>query len=316
MSQNKIVLAGGNGFIGSNLAASFIALGWRVVILTRRPKTRSDGVEEFAWDGRTQGPWATQLNSASVVVNLAGRSINCLHTPNHRNEILESRISSVQAINQAIAQSHQPPAVLIQSSAVGIYGNRLDECCTEDSSPGFGFIPQTVQAWEGALLRQPTPSTRQVILRIGLVLGRNGGLLEPMGTITRWGLGGSVGSGRQWMSWIHILDIVGIIRWVINESQARGVFLATAPNPLQNRDFMRLLRRALHRPWSPPAPSFAVRLGSILLGTQPELALEGCRCIPQRLMTMGFQFQYPELETALKDIYGKMHQPGLEPGTR
>ncbi len=307
-TQSKIILAGGSGFLGTAIAKKFVDDGWEVVVLTRRARTReADGIRQVEWNGRSVEAWAAEFEGAFAVVNLTGRNINCRHTATHRAEIIESRVSSVLAITQAIAQARQPPPVLIQTSAIGIYGDSGDSVCTELTGTGTGFIAQTCAMWEHAVLRHPMPQTRHVILRLGLVLDASGGLLVPLGKLTRWGLGGAAGSGRQWMSWIHLADVVGIVAELIRRQDSDGVYVACAPHPVRNAEFMPLLRRALHRPWSPPVPALAVRIGAVMLGTEPELALHGCRCLPSRLLEMPYAFQYPDLAQALAEIYGQAH---------
>ncbi len=304
-TPQKIILAGGNGFIGTAIAQKFVDDGWDVVVLTRRARIHeTDGVRQVEWNGRSVEAWAEEFEGAHAVVNLTGKNINCRHTAAHRAEIIESRVSSVLAVTQAIAAARQPPAVLIQTSAIGIYGDSGDAVCTELTGTGTGFIAQTCAMWEHAVLRHSMPQTRQVILRLGLVLDASGGLLAPLGTITRWGLGGAVGSGRQWMSWIHLADVVSIVDELIRRQDSQGVYVACAPHPARNAEFMALLRRALHRPWSPPVPALAVRIGAVMLGTEPELALHGCRCLPGRLQEMAYAFRYPDLSQALGAIYG------------
>ncbi len=309
-TQRKIILAGGSGLIGTAIAKKFVEDGWEVVVLTRHGHNdQTNGFRQVPWNGRTVEAWATVMEGANAVVNLAGRNINCRHTAAHRAEILESRVSSVLAVTQAMAQARHPPAVLIQTSAIGIYGDTGDTVCTELTPTGTGFIAQTCAMWEHALLRHPMPRTRQVILRLGLVLDGSGGLLVPLSNLTRWGLGGAVASGRQWMSWIHMADVVGIVLELIRRNEAQGVYVACAPNPVRNAEFMARLRQALHRPWSPPVPALAVRLGAGLLGTEPNLALQGCRCRPSRLLEIGYAFEYPDLPRALADIYGQATPP-------
>ncbi len=315
MSENKIIIAGGSGFIGQALARYYAGKDWKVVILSRRPGASSGNqpqkaaqagqIMELPWNAATPGPWAMALENAALMVNLTGKGISCRHTPENRKTILESRVNSVAAITAAINRTRQPPAVWVQASAIGFYGNSGDDVCTEETAAGTDFLAETCAAWENALHAAATPATRRIIVRIGLVLGSHGGLLEPLAKITRLGLGGTVGSGQQWMSWIHLADIVGIIEWLAQERMAQGIFNATAPNPMRNKDFMAALRKALHRPWSPPAPAFAVRLGSRLMGTQGDLALAGCRAIPQRLLQAGFSFSFVTLPSALRDCVGK-----------
>ncbi len=297
------MLAGGSGFLGRALAAHFTGQGDNVVVLTRSPRPgRADGVAEIAWDGCDPGPWETSLDGADAVINLAGRSVNCRHTAAHRAEILASRLDSVRAVGQAICRAAHPPRVWIQAGSLAIYGDAGDTICDETTPAASGFPAEVCQRWEAAFDAEPTPDTRRVLLRIGFVLGRDGGALEMLARLTRWGLGGAAGDGRQWISWMHLADFVRCVAWALTEPEARGVYNVTGPNPVTNRELMRALRSIQRRPWSPPIPAAFVRIGAWLLGTEGELALTGRRCLPRRLQEEGFWFVQPGLRPALTDI--------------
>jgi uncharacterized protein (TIGR01777 family) len=257
----------------------------------------------MAWDGKTQGEWSDVVDGARAVVNLAGRSVNCRYTEENRREIVESRVNSVKAIAEAIRRAGTPPEVLVQSGSLAIYGNPGECECDEASPPGSGFSADTCVAWEQAFAGDALDVPRRVLLRIGFVLGRDGGALEMLARLTRRFLGGRVGDGRQFISWLHVRDMNRIALWAIDSTDANGVFNATGPNPVTNEAFMRELRRALGRPWSPPTPAWAVALGARFMGTEPSLALEGRRCAPKRLVEKGFEFEFPELGPALGDIF-------------
>ena len=299
MSQRRIILAGGSGFVGCGLAAGLRAKNFAVTVLTRTPRPRTDGVTEIAWDGKTVGEWAKSLDDADAVINLAGHSINCVHNAANRQLILESRINATHAITTAIRRAARPPQVLVQASAIGFYGNTGNAVCDETSPAGSGFLAETCRAWEAALDASSLPATRCVILRFGVVLGRDGGALPALVRLTKLFLGGAAGSGKQFISWIHQTDLNRIILAALENENWRGVFNAVAPQPVTNAEFMRELRRALHRPWSPPAPAFAVRLLAPLLGADASLALDGQRVLPRRLAEQGFGFQFAELRAAL-----------------
>jgi len=301
--SEKVILAGGSGFLGTALAESLAAKGVEVIILSRNPSPRQGPARQVAWDGRSLGPWAEHFNGASAVVNLTGRSVNCRHTPENVREINDSRVDSVRVVAEAIRRCAQPPAVFVQASGQSIYGERGEQWCEESEPPGEGFLADTSRKWEGAFEQSPSPSTRRVLLRIGFVLSAGGGALPKLASLAKWGLGGQAGSGRQYISWIHLADMVRVFLLAIEHAEAKGVFNACAPNPVTNADFMRELRRALHRPWSPPVPEWAVRLGALLMGTDPRLALSGCRCSPRRLLEHGFTFGFTNVRAALGDIY-------------
>ena len=304
MNNGRIILAGGSGFLGTLLAQELAAQGCEVIVLTRTPSSRQGPIKEVQWDGRTLGPWTGQLNGARAVVNLTGRSVNCRFTPENRREIIESRVNSVRIIGEAIRRCAQPPRVLVQASGQAIYGDYGETVCDETTPPGEGFLVETCLQWEKAFNDSFTPSTRRVLVRIGFVLSDGGGALKKLAALTRWGLGGRVGNGRQYISWIHAKDMTRIFMSAIERNNIEGVFNASAPFPVTNAEFMRELRRALHRPWSPPVPTWAVHLGAWLMKTEARLALTGRPCIPKRLLEQNFAFLFPKLGDALQEIYG------------
>jgi uncharacterized protein (TIGR01777 family) len=302
--MKRVVLAGGSGFIGRALGDHLRRHGYEVIVLTRGEAKSADGVTYVHWDGRTVGDWARYLDGAEAVVNLAGRNVNCRYNSANRHEIRQSRIDAVRAVGEAIAACASPPRVLIQSSTTAMYIQSDDAFLDESAKPGEGFSPDTAVAWERAFHDAPTPRTRRVVLRISFVLGRSGGALGTLARLARWFLGGAAGSGRQWISWIHVEDLCRIVQRAIEREDVSGLYHATAPNPVRNRDFMRELRRVLHRPWSPRAPEWAVQVGCFVMRTEAELALRGRRCVPGRLVGEGFGFGFPELRGALEEIYG------------
>ena len=302
--KKRVVLAGGNGFLGRALAAELLKRDYQVVVLTRTPRERNDGVKEAGWDGDHLGEWIQFLEGAVAVVNLTGRTVNCRHTPENVREINESRVKSVGAVAAAIYHVTHPPRVWIQAGSLAFYGDTDDLWCDENTPSGQGEATETCRIWENAFNNAIALATRRVLLRIGIVLGRDGGALSVLGKLTRWFLGGTVGSGRQYVSWLHLADMNRMFIAAIEREDLVGTFNATAPNPVTNAEFMSELRRALHRPWCPPAPEWAVRFGSLLMKTEPSLALTGRRCRPRRFLESGFQFKFTELRTALKEIYG------------
>ena len=299
----RIILAGGSGFIGQSLSSFLVSKNYEVVVLTRGKSDHHGSIREAHWDGKTLGEWTQFVNGALGLLNLTGRSINTRHTPEHRREIVDSRVNSVRILGKAISQCVQPPKVFVQVAGVGIYGNKGERVCDETTAPGDDFVSEVCKKWEGAFDSVDSPNTRKVLLRLGVVLGRNGGFLQILSRLTRWFLGGHVGNGRQYISWIHTADLSGMILQAIEQEQLTGVLNATAPNPVTNAELMRELRRALHRPWSPPVPEFAARIGSWLMGTEASLALVSQRCVPKRFLEKNFQFEFPTLREALANIY-------------
>jgi uncharacterized protein (TIGR01777 family) len=304
MKNSRVVIAGGSGFLGASLARDLLSAGCEVVVLTRTPRKRSDGAVEIAWDGRTSGDWIRSIDGARAIVNLTGKSVHCRYTESNRREIVSSRVDSVHAIAKAILAASSKPAVWIQSGSLAIYGDSGDRICDETSPAGQGFSAETCLSWERAFQEANSSnlesnSTRQVLLRIGFALDAGGGALETLASLARRFLGGTTGRGNQFISWLHVEDLNRMMRWAMARDEVAGIFNATGPNPVTNHVFMRELRRAVGRPWSPPVPKWAVRVGARLMNTEPELALSGRRCVPSRLLSMGFKFKHPDLRDAL-----------------
>ena len=306
--KKRMVIAGGSGFIGSALTADWLARGGEAVVLTRSPRQRNDGAIEIQWDGIHIGEWIQYLNGAEAVVGLAGKNINCRHTPEAVQQLTESRVSAVETIAAAIAHVTKPPRAWVQAGAIGFYGNRGDTILDEHSSNGDGTLAGICRQWEGAFESASVPQSRKVLLRIGVVLGPNGGALPVLARLTRWFLGGQAGNGKQFISWIHLADLTRMFSDSVNREDLAGTFNAVAPAPVTNKEFMRQLRRTLHRPWSPPVPGLAVKLGAWVTGTEASLALDGCRVLPKRFQEAGFQFRFPELIDALKEIETWRHR--------
>jgi uncharacterized protein (TIGR01777 family) len=301
-AQKRIILAGGSGFLGNALAQIFQAKQYEVVVFTRSPRSRVDGVKEVAWDGKSQGDWTAQVEGANAIINLTGKNINCPHTPENLRLIAASRVDSCQAVATAIHRTKVPPVVWVQASAVGFYGDTGDKSCDETAANGSDALSKICADWEAAGNTAVLPQTRKVILRIGFVLGREGGALPMLVKITKLFLGGSAGSGRQFISWIHLADLTQMFVAAVEDSQLSGVLNAVAPRAATNAEFMRKLRQVLHRPWSPPVPVFAIKLGSRLMGSASSLVLTGQRCVPGRFLEARFQFRFPELGVTLKDL--------------
>jgi uncharacterized protein (TIGR01777 family) len=299
----RIILAGGSGFIGQSLSPFLVSKNYEVVVLTRGKSDHHGSIRETHWDGKTPGEWTQFMNGAFGLVNLTGRSINTRHTPEHRREIIDSRVDSVRSIGEAISRCVQPPNVFVQIAGVGIYGDKGERICDETTAPGDDFVSEVCKKWEATFDSVDLPNTRKVLLRLGVVLGRNGGFLQVLSRLTRWFLGGQIGNGRQYISWIHLVDLSQMILQAIEHEQLIGVFNATAPNPVTNAELLRELRRVLHRPWSPPVPEFAARIGSWLMGTEASLALVSQRCVPKRFLEKNFEFEFPNLREALANIY-------------
>jgi uncharacterized protein (TIGR01777 family) len=301
--NGRIVLAGGSGFLGQTLAKALLGKGYEVVILSRGAHREGGVIRQLHWDGKTLGDWCQAIDGAKAIVNLTGRSVNCRHTPENRRAIMESRENSVRVLSEAVAQCSAPPEVWVQASSLAIYGDPGDRWCDEDAPHAEGFSEEVCKRWEAAFENVNAARMRKVVFRIGIVLDREQGALPVLAHLTRLFLGGRVGHGQQYVSWIHIADMMRMFLDAIERPGLSGVFNATGPNPVTNAEFMRELRRALHRPWSPPVPAWATRIGAFFMRTEPSLALTGRRCRPKRFLENGFHFEFPELRGALADFY-------------
>ncbi len=309
--SKHIVIAGGSGFLGQGLCQFLHERGFTTSVLSRsaqRPRDSCPSTQWLVWDACTLGPWAEAMDGATAVVNLVGRSVDCRKTPNNKREILESRINSCRVLGEAMRAVSNPPPVWIQSATAHIIGDPQppETICDESTPPGpmQEMAPSVGVAWEKAFNQAKLPQQRGVIMRISFVLGAHGGAMQRLKKVTKLGLGGTVGSGRQWISWIAQHDLNRLILAAIKDAAYEGVYMVTAPQPVTSRDFMREMRRAYNRPWSPPAPAIGVRLACrFILNSDPELALLGRRCVPTRLRDEhDFSFEYPTLVQALTDI--------------
>ena len=298
-----MVVAGGSGRIGGALVAELAAAGYEVVVLSRRPgASGTPGARRVEWDGRSAGAWAEELEGAAGVVNRAGEDIaGGRWTARRKRLLLASRLATTGALVDAIRQARRRPAALLQASAVGYYGDGGDRELDESSPPGVGFLSGICVAWEEASAPVEALGVRRVLLRTGLVLAREGGALPEMARPFRLGLGGPLGSGRQWMPWIHLADEIGAIRFLLERGDVRGPFNLVAPAPATNEEFSRALARALRRPCLLRAPAAALRLA---LGEMAEMLLAGQRLAPRRLAEAGFPFRFPALDGALADLLG------------
>jgi uncharacterized protein (TIGR01777 family) len=305
--QRRVVIAGGSGFLGVSLAHHLADAGWQVTVLSRNRPWPKGPWEHVSWDARSIGPWTASLDGAMGIVNLVGRTVDCVKTPDHCDEILRSRIEATRLLGIACRAVASPPPVWVQMSTAHIYGDPPSVWCDEESPAGYGLAPTVGIAWEAEFARAVLPQQRGVVLRTSFVVGRDrgagGGALSKLAPLARCGLGGAVGSGRQGMSWIHEVDMNRLFERGLTDDAMRGVYVASSPNPVNNTEFMRCLRRAVPWPKVPLAlPAFAwmVRLGApLLLRTDPEIALYGRFVTSSRLEREGFAFTYPRLPEAL-----------------
>ncbi|WP_078434106.1 TIGR01777 family oxidoreductase [Metabacillus halosaccharovorans] len=292
--NKKVVIAGGTGFIGQFFEREFIKLGYDVTIISRRP-------QHVSWEN--EEAIVEALNHAELLINLAGKSVNCRYNEKNRQEIMNSRLMTTNQLGQAMKRCTAPPKLWINSSTATIYRHAEDRPMTEtDGEVGSGFSVDVATAWEEAFFSFNLPNTRQVALRIAIVLGKNGGVMVPYQNLVKFGLGGNQGSGHQKFSWIHVEDLFRVVLFLQNRKDLEGVFNCSAPNPVTNQELMQNLRSMMNVPFGFPAPKWMLELGSILIRTETELVLKSRWVIPERLQKEGFNFTYDTLNKTLQDI--------------
>lgn len=301
--MKKILIFGGTGFIGLSLAKHLKAEGYMPILIARNKPKNYTPHPFIKWNAVHTGAWKHELEEAYAIVNLAGRSVDCVKTPANCDVILRSRVDATLAIGAALKEIKNPPKIWIQMSTAHIYGDPPTQVCTEGSSSGYGLAPFVGKKWEDAFLKSLPNNMRGVRLRTSFVIGKNGGALHNLKRIVRLGLGGKVGDGNQGISWIHEHDMNAIITSAISQDQYEGVYIASSPNPVSNSEFMKSLRKKMRMPIGLSAPEFITKWGAkYLFNTDPELALYGRYVKSKRLEKEGFIFKYPHLKQALDNL--------------
>jgi len=307
----KVVIPGGSGQVGTVLARALHRDGHDVVVLSRRRDVRPWRV--VTWDGSTLGDWQKEIDGCDVVINMAGRSVNCRYTAANREEILRSRLLSTQVVGQAIVRAARQPRVWLQASTATIYAHRYDSPNDEhtgvlgggevNAPSSWRFSIDVARAWERAFDDAMTEGTRKIALRSAMTLSPDaGGVFDTLLALARYGLGGRAGHGRQFMSWIHYEDFIAAVRWLIERDDIDGVVNVAAPNPLPNGEFMRILREASGVPFGLPASKWMLEIGAVFMRTETELILKSRRVVPGRLLEHGFTFKYPNWPEAAQDL--------------
>lgn len=295
--KRKIVLAGGTGFVGTYFTKKLTELGYDVKVISRN-------APNIIWDDKDSIIHA--LEDAEMLINLAGKSVNCRYNEKNKQEIFISRTETTRLLGDAVKECQNPPELWINSSTATIYRHAEDRPMTEETGEiGTGFSVDVAKKWEDAFFSYQLPNTRQVALRISIVLGAGGGVMIPYQNLVRFGLGGIQGSGTQKFSWIHIDDLFNIVLYIRDHSQLTGVFNCSTPNPITNRKLMASLRKAFNRKVGLPSPAWLLELGAIFIRTETELILKSRWVIPERLEKEGFLFAYPTIERALAQITNK-----------
>lgn len=316
MHPMKIILPGGSGQLGRLLARALRRAGHTVVVLTRHPAATTPDADsrgrDVAWDGRTLGPWAAELDGADAVINLAGRSVNCRYNRRHLAEMLDSRVASTRVVGEAIARARRPPRVWLQASTATIYAHTFGAPHDEATGTFGGGEPGApapwarsiaiARAWEEEVARASTPRTRKVVLRAAMVMSPDrGGVFAALARLARLGVGAQ-GDGRQFVSWVHEHDFVAAVEWLLGRDELAGVCNVCSPHPLPNQAFMAALGRACGRRLAVPVPRWALECGALLLRTETELVLKSRRVVPGRLLHAGFSFRYPDWPAAAAEL--------------
>lgn len=313
MNNMTIVIPGGSGFLGRTLTNWFHQQGAKIIILSRTPQTIPHA-EVLIWDARSLDSWKEALENATAVINLTGRSVNCRYHDTNRRLMMESRTQSTAILGEAIAQCKHPPEVWLNSSTATIYRHRYDAPNTENTGL-YGpekeakdqFSLQVAQSWEDSFTevyqQYNLSHTRGIVLRTAMVFGNEpGGVYETLRKLTKRGLGGTMGHGRQYVSWIHEEDFCRAIQWFIENTDCKGTYNLTAPQPLPNREMTAQLRQTLGVPFGLPAAKWMLEIGAFFLRTETELIFKSRRVTPERLQEEGFEFHYPEFIAALKAL--------------
>lgn len=301
----RVIITGGSGLLGRALAENLAADGNEVVVLSRRPQSVRGlpaGVRAEQWDGRTAAGWGALASGAGAIVNLAGENLSSGRwTAARKQRIVQSRVNAGRAVLEAVQAAAVKPAVVIQASGIGHYGPHGDEVLTEQSPAGDDFAARITLDWEAATAPLDALGVRRAVVRMGPSLTPHGGALPLMMLPFRMFMGGPLGSGKQWLSWIHIADTIAALRFLMDHESARGIFNVCSPQPVTNAEFGRVLGRVMRRPYWLPAPAFAMRLA---LGEMASTVLEGQRAAPAHLQELGFAFRFAALEPALRDLLG------------
>lgn len=276
------------------------------IIILSRSRSRNDGkVKTVFWDGKTVGNWYIHLDGADVLINLAGKSVNCRYTKKNKEEIIASRTNSIRALSEAVEKCGKPPKLWIQAASVTIYRHSEDRPMTEiDRETGDGFSVEVCKQWESVFeeMTKPFSQMRKVVIRTSLVLGKNAGVYPRLKTMALFGMGGRQGKGQQWVSWIHEEDVARLTEWIIKHPEITGPVNCTSPEPVKNTVFMKTMRKELGVPFGLPSPAWFLELGALLIGTETELILKSRWVLPEKLLSSGYQFKFPSVESAFKQI--------------
>lgn len=299
----KIVLAGGNGYLGKVLTNYYKDKADEIVILSRHERVTIQNIRTVVWDGKTPGKWTAELVNADMLVNLCGKNVNCRYTEKNKAEIIESRVVPTELLGMVIKDMFEPPKLWVNVTSATIYRHAADYPQDEETGEiGSGFSVDVCNLWEGAFNKYQTPKTRKITLRMGIVLGRDDSVFPRLLNLVKMGMGGKQGNGEQYVSWVHELDVARITEWFLDKPELNGVFNCTAPNAVKNEELMHTICKAYRMPFGLPAPQWLLEIGAIVIGTETELILKSRWVMPKRLLDSGFRFQFENVEGAVAAI--------------
>lgn len=306
MKYNKIILAGGNGYLGKVLTAYYRDMAHQIIILSRSPKPTNGNVETLVWDGRTPGNWVNELEGAELLINLCGKNVNCRYDEKNMADIIASRVLPTTFLGSVIAKLKRPPQLWINITSATIYRHAEDRPQDEENGEiGQGFSVDVCRRWEESFFATNTPQTRKVALRMGIVLGISDSAFPRLLNLVKFGLGGKQGNGQQYMSWVHEQDAAKCTEWLLEHPELDGTINCTAPGPVKNDEFMAIMRKAYGIPFGLPSPAWLLSIGALLIGTETELLLKSRWVLPKRLLDSGYPFLFAKAEDAIKDILNK-----------
>jgi uncharacterized protein (TIGR01777 family) len=303
MEINKIVLAGGSGFLGDIIINHFKNTTTKVIVLTRGNNRKQNNIEYIHWDGKTIGNWATEIEGTDVLINLTGKSVDCRYNEKNKREIVESRVNATKVLGEAVSKLNTPPKTWMNAASATIYRYSEDKNMDEYSTEfGSGFSVDVCKQWEQSFNEINLPETRKIILRITMVLGKNGGVIPVLKKLSNFGLGGTMGSGKQYISWIHEQDFLSVMLHLIHNVQSNGVYNIAAPDPQPNKIFMKQMRSILNIKIGLPAYAWMLEIGAFFMRTETELVLKSRNVVSKRLEEENFEFKFSTLDKALKDL--------------
>jgi len=303
MKYKKIVLAGGNGYLGGVLTGYYRHIAEEVIILSRKPKVTDGNVKTVLWDGITKGEWIKEVEGADMLINLCGKNVNCRYTTKNREEIIRSRVVPTTLLNEVVGELSNPPALWINITSATIYRHAEDFAQDEATGQiGYGFSIDVCQQWEEAFFSECKAPVRKVALRMGIVLGRNDSVFPRLLNLVRFGLGGKQGNGQQYVSWVHEQDVARSTEWILDHPEMNGVINCTAPEAIKNTDLMHTLRKSYGMPIGLPTPAWLLNIGARIIGTETELILKSRWVAPKRLLDSGYQFLFTKADYAIDDI--------------